>query len=186
MTLAQTLRPRTAFAAQAAYDIIVVLFGSALLALAAQAQIRLPFTPVPITAQTFAVLIVGMLLGSRRALAAVAAYLGQGALGLPVFAGLSGGLLHVAGPTGGYLLAFLPAAYVVGLFAERGWDRQLLKSLCALGTGAAIILAGGSLWLSLFIGLDRALILGVLPFIPGEIVKLAVAAALLPSLRRIV
>ena len=162
------------------YDLALIVAGSLLIGLCAQIKIQ-PFGPVPITGQTFAVLIIGALLGARRGSMAVLAYLAQGAAGLPVFAGVSGPAAFL-GPTGGYLIGFVPAAYVTGLLAERGWDRRFATTVLAMALGNIIIYAFGLGQLSLLTGLSKTVLTaGLLPFIPGDILKIALAAMLLPS-----
>lgn len=179
-SLATTFRPDRAGVGPL-YDVGMILAGSALLAVSAQIAIAVPaVSPVPITGQTFAVLLVGALLGSRRGAAAVLAYLVEGLAGLPVFAAGGAGAAHLAGPTGGYLLGFLVAAWVVGRLAERGWDRRFPATVAAMSVGTLLLFVPGVAWLSVFIGPERALIAGVLPFIPGAIIKIVLAAALLP------
>ncbi|MCI0595450.1 MAG: biotin transporter BioY [candidate division Zixibacteria bacterium] len=163
------------------YDSFLVLGGSFLMALSAQIAIPLPFSPVPITGQTFAVLVVGMLLGRWRGTAAVLAYLTEGTLGLPVFAGGAAGIAKILGPTGGYLVSFLPAAYLVGYLAEKGWDRKISTTFLAMILGNVIIFSFGALWLARFVGLDKALSLGVLPFLAGDVVKIGLATIALPG-----
>jgi biotin transport system substrate-specific component len=158
------------------------LAGSWLIALSAQVAIPLPFSPVPVTGQTLAVLLVGALLGSRRGSLAVLAYIAQGLAGLPVFAGGALGMARLLGPTGGYLVGFAAAAFLVGLLAERGWDRRVLTTAAAMILGNLVIYAIGALWLAPFVGgLEQALATGVLPFIPGDLVKIVAAALLLPA-----
>ncbi|MDQ3257188.1 MAG: biotin transporter BioY [Acidobacteriota bacterium] len=170
--------------------ILVVAF-SLLTALAAQIVIPLPFTPVPITGQTFAVLLTGALLGSRLGALAMIAYLVEGASGLPFFRGGNGGAHYLLfSPTTGYLLAYPVAAFVTGLLSERGWDKRYLWAAAAMGIGSLVILFGGWAWLSLFFRTAAdAFNAGVAPFIIGDIVKIALAAAMLPTgwaiLRRI-
>ncbi len=166
-------------------DLSLVLFGSLLIALLAQVRVVLPFTPVPITAQTLGVLLIGAVLGSRRGAAAVIAYIVEGGLGLPFFAGGKAGLAVLMGPTGGYLLGFVAAAFVVGWLAERGLDRRVSTSMPLFVLGMAVIYAFGWLGLSRFVGMEAALAGGVLPFIFGDIVKVALAAALLPAAWRL-
>ncbi len=163
------------------YDSLLVLGGSFLIALSAQIAIPLPVSPVPITGQTFAVLVVGMLLGRWRGTAAVLAYLGEGILGLPVFAGGALGIAKIVGPTGGYLVSFVPAAYLVGYLAEKGWDRKISTTLLAMILGNVIIFGFGALWLARFVGFDKALSLGVLPFLAGDVVKIGLATLVLPG-----
>ncbi|MFN4183064.1 MAG: biotin transporter BioY, partial [bacterium] len=116
-------------------DVLLILSGSVFIGLMAQISFVLPFTPVPITGQTFAVLSVGALLGSRRGVLTVAVYLMEGILGLPFFAGGSSGLARLLGPTGGYLIGFLPCAWVTGYLCERGWDRKVRTAVLAMLAG---------------------------------------------------
>lgn len=162
------------------HEAILVLAGSALIAASAWIAVPLPFSPVPVTAQTFAVLLVGSVLGARRGTAAAIAYLGEGSLGLPVFAGGSGGAHVLAGPTGGYLAGFVAGAWLCGYLAERGWDRRVFTTVVSMVLGNAAILAPGLLWLSRFVGTERVLALGLVPFLPGDVVKIASAAVILP------
>ncbi|MCA1632954.1 MAG: biotin transporter BioY [Acidobacteria bacterium] len=161
---------------------LVVAF-SLLTALAAQVVIPLPFTPVPLTGQTFAVLLAGALLGSRLGALAMIAYLCEGAVGLPFFRGGAGGAHYLLlSPTTGYLLAFPLAAFVTGYLAERGWDRRYASAAAAMALGSFVILAGGWAWLALFFRTaGEAFRLGVAPFILGDLVKIALAAAALPA-----
>ncbi len=188
MVLADVVFPsalRRTRAQRRAADAALVLGGSLLTALMAQIAIPLPFTPVPITGQTLAVLLVGAALGSRRGALSMAAYVLEGVLGLPVFAGGTAGLARLLGPTGGYLVGFIAAAFVTGWLAERGWDRRLLTAALAMLAGNVVIYLFGLPWLARFtggfLGPKGALVLGLLPFIPGDLVKLALAALLLPS-----
>jgi biotin transport system substrate-specific component len=160
----------------------LVVGFSLLTALAAQVVVPLPWTPVPLTGQTFAVLLTGSLLGPRLGALAMLAYLAEGASGLPFFRGGAGGAAHLLGPTAGYLFAFPAAAYVTGRMAERGWDRRFLTAAAAMALGSAVILACGWGWLTLFYrGAAEALAAGVLPFLAGDVVKIALAAAALPA-----
>ena len=163
------------------FDIVAVLGGSLATGLAAQAAIHLPFTPVPITGQTFAVLLVAALLGSRRGAMSMILYLAEGAAGLPVFGGGAAGPAILAGPTGGYLIGFVPAAWAVGALAERGWDRRVPTTLVAFLAGNALIYAFGLPWLALHVGWERTLALGFLPFAIGDALKLLLAAIVLPG-----
>lgn len=165
----------------ALYNLGLVLAGSLLVALSAQVSIPLWFTPVPITGQTFGVLLVGALLGSRRGALALAAYLLEGAAGLPVFAEFRGGLPVLLGPTGGYLVGFVFAAGLVGWLAERGWDRRFVTALAAMALGNVVVFACGVPWLAQFVTPSQALALGFWPFIAGALVKTVLAAALLPA-----
>jgi len=163
------------------YDSFLVLGGSLVLALSAQVAIPLPFSPVPITGQTFAVLVIGMLLGRWRGAGVVVAYLIEGCTGLPVFAEGKMGLAVLLGPTGGYLVSFVPAAFLVGYLAEKGWDRKIPTTFLAMILGNVIIFGLGAAWLSKFVGADRALSLGVYPFLIGDAIKIGLATFALPG-----
>ena len=163
-------------------SVALVVAFSLLVALAAQVVVPLPWTPVPLTAQTFAVLLTGALLGSRLGALALVAYLVEGASGLPFFVGGAGGLQHFQGATAGYLLAFPAAAFVAGYLAERGWDRRFLTAALAMAAGSLVILACGWAWLALLLrSAGDAFQLGVAPFVVGDIIKIALAAAALPA-----
>lgn len=173
-----------------------VLFVTALTAAAAQISVSLPFTQVPLTLQPMVVLIGGLALGSRLGAASQILYLVAGIAGLPVFAAsatLLPGFLRLLGPTGGYLMAYPVAAFVTGWLAERGLDRRYAGSFLAMLAGLAIIFTSGILWLGLFartitgsapIGLSAALASGLYPFVIADIVKLAIAAGLVPAVWR--
>lgn len=183
-TLAAALWPTRGHAAllRAA---LLALGGSLLLTFSAKLQI--PFWPVPMTMQTFAVLVIGMGLGARLGGATVALYLAEGALGLPVFAGTPEkgiGFAYLIGPTGGYLLGFLVSAALLGWLAERGWDRHIGSTLAAMALGSALIFACGLAWLGPLIGFTKAVQFGLLPFLPGAALKIALAAVLLPGIWR--
>ena len=163
------------------FDLGMIVAGSAVVGLSAQLEIRLPFTPVPITGQPFAVLLVGALLGARRGAAAILAYLAEGVAGLPVFAGGAAGVGPLLGPTGGYLMGFVPAAFVTGALAERGWDRHVLSTWAAMALGSAVLFACGLAWLAPFVGWDRVVALGLAPFVVGDVIKQGLAAFALPG-----
>lgn len=169
-------------------DFLLVLGFSLFVAVCAFIAIPLPFTPVPITLQPSAVLLAGAALGGRRGAVAMLIYLAEGATGLPVFAGGTGGLLHLIGPTAGYLWSYPIAAFVTGLLCERGLDRSYWTSVFAMLPGTLIIYALGVPWLAvvLHINATQAFVAGMLPFIPGDLLKLAIASALLPSIWQLV
>jgi biotin transport system substrate-specific component len=179
-TLAAVLWPERA-ASRARFAALAVI-GT--LALAVAAKIQVPFYPVPMTLQTLIVLILGAAFGAPLAGATVALYLVEGLIGLPVFAGASAGPLYMAGPTGGYLVGFLIAAVVVGLFAERGWDRSTLRLLATMTIGHAIIFAFGFARLAMLIGAEKAWVGGVAPFFAATIVKTLLAGALIAAFWR--
>jgi len=162
------------------YDLGLLFVGSALIALSAQVAIPLPFSPVPVTGQTFAVLLVGAALGRWRGAAAVITYLAEGAAGLPVFAGGSAGPSVLLGPTAGYLLGFVPGAWLCGFLAEHGWDRRVGSTILSMILGNVVIFAVGLPWLARFVGGSNVWAVGFWPFIPGDVVKIGLAAAALP------
>lgn len=167
-------------------DVLLILGFSVFTALCARVSFVLPFTPVPITLQTLAVLLTGATLGSKRGGLAMLAYLAEGAAGLPVFApapNLPGGFLALIGVTGGYLWSYPVAAFMVGWLCERGLERSLLTSALAMLPGSVIIYLFGVVQLAVVLHVDawKALQLGMIPFIPGDLVKLVIAALLLPT-----
>jgi biotin transport system substrate-specific component len=162
------------------YDVLCILGGSLFLALMAQFSIPLWFTPVPITLQTLGVMLLGALLGSKRGALAVLMYLGEGALGFPVFAGGSGGLAILAGPRGGYLFGFVISAFIIGFLLEKGWKKSHRLTLAALAIGTAVTFGLGALWLSFFVGGKNALVMGVYPFLIGCTLKIFIAKVLIP------
>jgi biotin transport system substrate-specific component len=177
LTLADAVLPR----ASALTDTLLVAGASLLTALAAQVAIPVPWSPVPITGQTFAVTLSGAVLGMRRGFLAQALYLAQGALGLPVFAGGAGGAAVFAGPTAGYLIGFPFAAAVTGALAERGWDRRFVTMLPAMLLGSVPIFALGLALLSRFVRGEGLLAAGLLPFLPGDLIKSTLAALAFPA-----
>ena len=162
-------------------EVALILGGSLLIALSAQLQFILPFSPVPITGQTFTVLLLGALYGSKRGPATVMTYFALGVMGLPVFAGGAFGVARLVGPTAGYLVGFLAAAFVVGLLSERGWDRKPWTTAASMIIGNGIIYMIGVLWLSRFVGWQAVLSTGFLPFLAGDALKIALATILLPA-----
>ena len=156
----------------------LVVFGSLLLAVSA--QFKIPLYPVPVTGQTLVVLLIGMTYGPRLAGITLAAYLFEGALGLPVFAGGAAGAAVLMGPTAGYLFGFLLAAIAMGYLAERGMGRTVVSTIAAMVIGNCVIYLCGALWLANFIGFGQAIAAGVLPFLYGDALKLVVAAGLMP------
>ena len=159
---------------------LVIVFS---LFIAACAQFSIHIGPIPITGQTFAVLLTGMLLGSRLGAAAVIAYLIEGAIGLPFFAGGGAGLVRFFGPTAGYLVAFPAAAFITGAFAEYGWDKRYLTAVAAMAIGSVVIFLGGWAWFAVLTNTPPvdAFKLAVAPFILGDVVKIALGAAVLPT-----
>ena len=172
---------------------LAVLFVTALTAAAAQISVPLPFTPVPFTFQPMVVLIGGAALGARLGLASQVLYLLIGIAGVPVFAAspiLPQGAARLLGPTAGFLLSYPLAAWVTGFLAERRFDRQYLTSVLAMAAGLCVIFAGGALRVAYGppqpLGLAAALQVTVIPFIPADIVKVCLAAGILPSLWRLI
>jgi len=166
-----------------ARTVILVALGTALLALSAKINLPLPF--VPMTLQTLVVLMIGAAYGWRLGTATVMAYLAEGAIGLPVFAGPVGGLAPLLGPTAGYLAGFVAAAFITGWLSERGWDRSLPRLFVAMGLGHIVILAAGFAWLAfgMKLGVEKAWLVGIAPFVAASVIKNALGAALVPAIR---
>lgn len=162
-------------------QVVLVLAASWLLAISAQFSFNLPFSPVPITGQTLVVLLLGALLGKNRGAAAVGLYLFQGAIGLPVFAGGKSGFITLAGPTGGYLVGFIAAAYVVGILMELRYDKSLIYLGFSMLIGNIFIYIFGLFWLVQFVSEAQAFQMGLMPFIVGDILKILVGAIVLGS-----
>lgn len=164
-------------------DLLWIVGFSLLTALLAQVEIRVPFMPVPWTGQTFAVLLCGAVLGSRRGFASQMLYLAAGASGLPVFAGGGFSLAHLFGPTGGYLLSYPVAAALVGWSVERGASRNVWRLAPSLFLASLLILVSGTAWLRVSLGLSfqQAARLGLIPFLAGDIVKIALVGLSLPK-----
>ena len=182
-TLAPTLSLR--FFPRAAawlHNLTLILLGSLFVAALAQVEIPLPFTPVPITGQTFGVLLVGAALGSKRGTASLTLYLAEGAFGLPFFAGGAHGVGVLTGATAGYLLGFIGAAYAIGRLAETGLERNARTSFIPFMVGTVIIYACGVTWLAVMLGsFSKAVAFGLLPFLIGDIIKLFAASLALPA-----
>lgn len=160
---------------------LVIVFS---LFIAAAAQFSIQVGPIPITGQSFAVLLTGALLGSRLGAAALIAYLIEGAVGLPFFSPIGApGILRFLGPSGGYLVAFPAAAYITGAFAEHGWDKRYHTALAAMAIGSVIILLGGWAWFSVVTNSSPIVVFydAVGKFLPGDVIKIALAAAVLPT-----
>lgn len=182
-TLQQAAFPRAGRLA----DALAVLAGVALISVSAQVSIPLPFTPVPITGQTFSVLLVGAALGTARGGTSGLLYVAIGAAGAPVFADGSHGWAVLTGATGGYLVAFPLAAALTGWLAERRWDRRFSSALGAMLTGNVAVYLIGLPWLAAVLDtdLEKTLELGLYPFVPGDVLKLYLASALLPAAWRV-
>ncbi len=180
--LVSALGSSSVFGSTVAREIMLALSFNVILIATAQISVSLPFTVVPITGQTFGVLLTAMALGRVRAVGVIGLYLLEGAFGLPVFAGATGGAAVLLGPTGGYLLGFLLAAYVTGALADRGWDRNYWRSASALLIGATLIFICGLSQLSIFVDQSALLQLGLYPFLPGAALKVAAAFWLIPTI----
>ncbi len=165
---------------------ILAFAGSALLW--ASAKVQVPMWPVPMTMQSGVVLFLGFAYGARLGAATVALYLFQGAMGLPVFAGTPEkgiGLAYMMGTTGGFLAGFMIAAILLGWLAERGWGRTLAGTAAAMAVGTVVLHAPGVAWLATFVGFEKAVALGLTPFVAGAVVKAALATALLVAAARL-
>jgi biotin transport system substrate-specific component len=164
-------------------QVAVILGASFIISLLGPVSIPLPFTPVPIALQSHAILFLAVILGSKRAALAVLAFLLQGAMGLPVFAGAKSGMLHLAGPTGGYLFGYVLAAYVAGYLMERAKERTVKRAFFAMSMGNLAIYFLGLPWLSIYVGVQNALFLGMVPFIGGDFLKLILSLRALRAIR---
>lgn len=162
------------------HDAALVLAGSLLIAACAQVSTYTAWTNIPVTGQTFGVLLVAALLGMHRGTAAVVAYLLEGGMGLPVFAGGAAGWPVFATASGGYLVAFVAGAMLVGWLSERGWTKRPMTAAATILLGETTILVCGALWLVQSYGLEGALMRGYVPFVPGAVVKAALVTAMLP------
>lgn len=178
-TLAKRLWPEV-HASRALRNVALVAIGSLLLA--AASQLTVPLWPVPVSGQTFAVLLIGMAYGTRLGMATVLAYLFEGAVGLPFFAGGAAGLAPLLGPSGGYLVGFVFAAGVTGWLAQHGWGRKGLNTALAMLAGNVVLYVPGLLWLSAFLHFDvhATLAAGLFPFMLGDLAKLLLATATMP------
>lgn len=187
LTIAGVFRPQAARSALV-YDFSLIIAGSILIALSAQLAFWVPFSPVPVTGQTFAVLMIGALFGAKRGGLCVSMYLAEGAAGLPVFAAGAGGAVWLSGPTGGYLLGFIGAAVLVGYLAEHGWDRKVWTTIITMLAGNICIYSFGLSWLTILVvaektstGMGGLFKVGVYPFVVGDVAKTILAALLLPA-----
>lgn len=197
-TLFQTVASRGGETTPVLAQALSVAFFAALTAAAAQFSVHLPFTQVPVTFQPIVVLLGGLVLGARLGAYSQCLYLAAGIAGLPVFAAsalLPAGVFRLLGPTGGYLMAYPAAAFVAGLCAQRGFDRRWATSAVAMLLGLAVIYTSGTLWLAYFArlggtsastGLASAFATGVAPFALADVAKIAVAAAAVPAVWRLV
>lgn len=164
-------------------SVLLVLFGTILLAISA--KIQLPFWPVPMTMQTFVIFLIGMTYSVRLSFITVSMYLFEGALGLPVFAS-GGGIAYLVGPTSGYLYGMLISSVVISYLANLGFSKTYLKTSISLLIGSFIIFLFGILYLGSIIGYEKAIIAGLLPFIPSELFKIALAVSLIPTIQKII
>jgi len=164
-------------------SILLVLFGTILLAISA--KIQLPFWPVPMTMQTFVIFLIGMTYSVRLSFITVSMYLFEGAIGLPVFAS-GGGIAYLVGPTSGYLYGMLISSVVISYLANLGFSKTYLKTSISLLIGSFIIFLFGILYLGSIIGYEKAIIAGLLPFIPSELFKIALAVSLIPTIQKII
>jgi biotin transport system substrate-specific component len=183
LTLAEAIFPQTGLALRVK-QLVLVAAGIAALVLAA--KIKIPMFPVPMTMGTFAVLSIGAAYGTRLGLATILGYMMIGALGFDVFAGSSAevsGLSYMMGSTGGYLVGYVLAVVALGALARKGWDRARGKMALALVIGNGLIYVPGLIWLTVLYGLEAPILSwGLTPFLLGDVVKLALAALLLPAL----
>ncbi len=184
ITLVDTWRPAARNHALL-YDGIIVIAASLLMAILAQIRIPVAISPVPITGQTLGVILLGTLLGRIRGALAMLAYLLEGIAGLPVFAGGAAGLAYFIGPTGGFLIGFVAGAFVCGYLAEKGWNAFFLTSVAAMILGLAAVYYFGLSWMLLYVDSGRLFKIALIPFIPGEMIKIIAASLLLPLAWRV-
>src|SRR5487761_53425 len=185
---AATLRLAALPGAGLVTDAVLIALGAGLLAGSAQLSLALPFTPVPITGQTFAVLLVGASLGTVRGATSALLYLLLGVAGAPVYAHGAEGFAVITGASGGYLVSYPFASALTGWLAERRWDRRFSSAVGAMLTGNVLIYLVGLPWLAVVLhtGLEKTFELGLYPFVPGDTLKLYLAAGLLPTAWRLV
>ncbi len=164
-------------------NVLLILFGTLLLTISAKVQV--PFWPVPMTMQTFVVFLIGSTYGVRLSFLTLFAYLVEGAIGLPVFAA-GGGIAYLTGPTAGYLYGMTIAAAAISYFANMGYSTSYIKSFISIIIGSIIIFTCGVLYLGSIIGYTKAIQAGLLPFIPSELFKIALAVLLIPTLHKII
>lgn len=169
-------------AEKAAFGVVVFMIATAA---GAFVRIPLPFSPVPLTLQTFFVLLAGAFLGKRLGAVSQTAYALVGASGLPIFAGAIGGALHLFGPTGGYIAGFIAASFMVGQLLDARRDQKFTRVLFVMAAASTLILVMGASWLAfgLHLGVEKAVMLGILPFLPGDAVKTVTAAIIFAGLR---
>jgi biotin transport system substrate-specific component len=180
---------------RAVQNVVLVLIGTAILAISAKVQV--PFWPVPMTLQTLAVMLIGATYGSRVAVATVLAYIAEGALGLPVFANTPpqiAGPAYLIGPTAGYIWGWVAAAAIIGYAADKGWSRSVPKMFAAMLAGEIVLFGMGFVWLAWFatlssgavgMGAEKALAAGVTPFLLADALKLTLAALAVPAAWRL-
>ena len=161
-------------------NILLILSGTIFLALMSQLTIPLPFTPVPITGQTFAVMFIGLVYGKKLGSSTLLTYIAAGSAGLPVFAGFSGKLPFFT-PSGGYIIGFFFAALVCGYFADKGWTKSPVKLISALIIAHAVLYFFGLLQLNIFLPNKNVFAIGLYPFIAGDVIKMIILSALLPT-----
>ncbi len=164
-------------------NLILILVGTLLLAISAKVQV--PFWPVPMTMQTFVVFLIGMTYSVRLSLLTLIFYLFEGAIGLPVFAS-GGGLMYLTGPTAGYLYGMLISVGVISYLANKGYSTSYIKTFSALLIASIIIFSFGILYLGSIIGFDKAIQAGLIPFIPSELFKIALAVTIIPSVHNFI
>ncbi|MFA7123714.1 MAG: biotin transporter BioY [Candidatus Delongbacteria bacterium] len=157
---------------------------SAVLGIAALSQIIIPLYPVPFTGQTLGILLSAGILGRKKGMLAVLSYILLGTMGMPFFAGGNFGLARLAGPTGGYLTGFIAASFIVGYLSDKGYFKNFTMSVICMTAGNLVIYISGVIWLSEFIRTSDLLATGVYPFIPGDMIKIVIAASLVPAARK--
>ncbi len=163
----------------------LIIGGSLFIALMSQLSILLPFTPVPFTGQTFAIMLISVLFGGKRAVFTVSAYLTEGICGLPVFSSGGFGMMHLLGPSGGYLIGFLFASYLVGTLSDKGLSKNFWSMIMMMVLAHLIIYSCGLINLSRFFAFNQIFNLGLIPFLPGDALKIMILSAIIPMSKKI-
>jgi len=163
------------------YSIFQILSFTLLIGFSAQMKIQLPFTPIPITLQTFFVILSGVYLGSTKGVFSNLLYICAGLSGLPIFSGFGSGIIHLFGPTGGYIFGFVFAAGIAGILTEKGWTKNFNISLLLMIFSTIVIYLMGILWLGLYVGFESVIKMGIIPFLPGDILKIILGAIVLSN-----
>ena len=169
-----------------AYEIFQILSFALLIGFSAQMKIQLPFTPIPITLQTFFVILSGAYLGWNKGVFSNLLYICAGLSGLPIFSGFGSGIIHLFGPTGGYIFGFVFAAGIAGILKNKGWTKNFNMSLLLMIFSTIVIYLIGILWLGFYVDFENVIKMGIIPFLPGDTLKIILGAILLSNSTKLV